>query len=505
MAMKRTKLAAALLLAFTPMGAMATNGMNMEGYGPIAVGMGGASYAYDNGNAGLINNPATLSLRASGTSRLDVAVGGLHPDVTSKMAGMPNANSEGTAYYMPAIGYVRKEGKLGWGIGMMAQGGMGTEYGATSLMSGYRSIMHGMSNGAAGTAGASGQENRSELGIGRIMVPLTYDVSESFRVGGTVDYLWGGLDLRMVMDGNTFAQFAGFGAPSALGSASGSMVSKLPLFLNPAVFGPMGACANPGGTGCINDVRWAQFDFSQGSNKMKQQATTSGWAGNIGFVWKASPTLSVGGVYHAKTNLKDMEGDANVKMNVDVQGMGNLTAKIDGKIKVIDFQWPETYGVGIAFQASDKLMLVADYKMIGWAKAMKNFRMTFTANATQSDPMAAMMVGAGASQINATLNQNWSNQNVVMVGGAYKMSNVLTLRAGLNIAGNPIPNGLMNPLFPATIKDHYAFGAGYAIDKVSSVDFSLTHAPKVSVTNANLGVTTDHSQTNWQLMYSRRF
>ena len=38
--------------------------MNMEGYGPIATGMGGASMAYDNGTAAVINNPATLGLMA---------------------------------------------------------------------------------------------------------------------------------------------------------------------------------------------------------------------------------------------------------------------------------------------------------------------------------------------------------------------------------------------------------------------------------------------------------
>lgn len=504
--MKIKTIAALLAAAGMASPVFATNGMNMEGYGPVAMGMGGAAYAYDNGTAGLINNPATLAMMASGTSRLDIAIGGLHPDVTTKMAGMPNADSDGTAYYMPAVGYVRKDGKLAWGIGMMAQGGMGTEYGTNSFLSGYRSIMSGMSKGAAGSAGNSGQENRTELGIGRVMVPLTYDVSDNFRVGGTVDFLWGGLDLRMVMDGNTFAQFAGFAAPSALGTASGSMVNKLSLFLNPKVFGPMGLCAGPGGNGCINDVRWAQFDFSEGSNGMKQQATTTGWAANIGFTWKATPTLSVGGVYHAKTSLQDMEGDANVKMNVDVQGAGNMTTTIAGKIKVVNFQWPETFGLGIAYQASDKLLLVADYKRIGWAGVMKNFSMSFTANSTQTDPMAGQMVGAGAGQLNAILNQNWDNQNIVMLGGSYRMSDPLTLRAGLSIGNNPIPGGLMNPLFPAIETNHYTFGAGYAFSKESTVDFAFSRATKVSSTNNNMGgVTTDHSQGNWQLMYSRRF
>ena len=80
--------------------AYATNGMNLEGYGPIATGMGGASMAYDNGNAAVMNNPATLGLRGQG-SRLDVALGMLgqtwKPDAATVpvqglallLAGMP--------------------------------------------------------------------------------------------------------------------------------------------------------------------------------------------------------------------------------------------------------------------------------------------------------------------------------------------------------------------------------------------------------------------------------
>ncbi len=53
--------AAALGLAFGMSStAMATNGMNLEGFGPVALGMGGSSFAYDNGTAATMNNPATI-------------------------------------------------------------------------------------------------------------------------------------------------------------------------------------------------------------------------------------------------------------------------------------------------------------------------------------------------------------------------------------------------------------------------------------------------------------
>lgn len=95
----------------------ATNGMNMEGYGPVATALGGASLAYDNGTAAVINNPATLGLM-EGDARLDLALGILGPHIkVSSPATAPNifgvpasqsAKSSATAFYMPAMGYVRR-------------------------------------------------------------------------------------------------------------------------------------------------------------------------------------------------------------------------------------------------------------------------------------------------------------------------------------------------------------------------------------------------------------
>lgn len=487
--MKLKKIAALIAIAAMSAPAFATNGMNMEGYGPVATGMGGASYAYDSGSAGMINNPATIGMMKSGTARLDVAVGGLHPDVTTRMNGMPDANSGGDAYYMPAMGYVRKDGRLTYGVGMMAQGGMGTEYGKNSLMSGYASAGYLLSNGMGGARGASGLENRSELGIGRLMFPLAYDVTDTFKLGGSVDYLWGGLDLQMVMSGAMFSRFSGFGGAPAtrLGYANGTMVQAL------GGFQAMG----------LSDVNYAQFDFSEGDNKMKQRLKTNGWAGNIGFQWQATPKLSIGGVYHAKTSLDDMEGNGKLNMQVIMGGQA-MPMSVSGKLKVVDFQWPETFGLGVAYQVNERLMLAADYKRIGWADSMKDFKMVFSASGNTG--MLAAMNGTGMT---AVMHQNWDDQNVFMFGGAYKVTDAFTLRAGINLANNPIPDDYMNPLFPAIIKNHVTFGFGYAFSNAASIDFSLAHAPSVTSRNNNDGlgtVSTDHAQSNnWQLMYSHRF
>jgi long-chain fatty acid transport protein len=134
---------------------------------------------------------------------------------------------------------------------------------------------------------------------------------------------------------------------------------------------------------------------------------------------------------------------------------------------------------------------------------MKNFSMTFTADSTQSNPLAAGF-GLGGQSVDMTLNQNWDDQNVFQIGGAYKTTPDLTLRAGLNLANNPIPDKYMNPLFPAIAKNHVTLGAGYAVSQASNLDFSYAYVPKSSATNG-AGVTVDFGGYSVQLMFGHLF
>jgi long-chain fatty acid transport protein len=454
--------------------AYATNGMNMEGYGPIATGMGGASMAYDNGTAALMNNPATLGLMPQG-NRFDLALGYLGPHVITRMPGMPDAWSSGNAYFMPALGWVQKSGAFSYGLGLFAQGGMGTEYGKESFL-----------------AAGSGERVRSELSVGRILIPLVYEVTKNFIIGASVDFVWDSLDLKMALTGAQFGDFvAGLGGKQTYGSASGSLVNAL----GGAILG-----------GQISPPAWARFDFSDDS-LFKGKANGYGAAGKIGAVLKATDRLVFGATYHSKTALTDMETDRGntISLNTNVLVPGpafNATIPITGKYTVKDFQWPQMVAAGVSWRPVDWLMLVFDYKWINWSDVMKDFKLTFNADQTQSGLAGAF--GMGGLSMDATLKQNWKDQHVFMLGAGFMPTDNLTLRVGMNYANNPIPDTYMNPLFPAIITEHYMVGAGYMFTKASSLDASFTYAPEVSVTNGQ-GVTTNHNQTNVQLMYSYRF
>ena len=459
---------------------LATNGMNLEGYGPEALGMGGASYAYDNGTAAVMNNPATLGMMKQ-DARLDLALGYLGPNITTSTdmgMGPMDADSGGTVYIMPAAGYARKSGNMVYGLGVYAQGGMGTEYEGNTFM-----------------AGMFGEDSRSELTHGRAVLPLAYNVNDKLTVGGSLDLVWAGLDLIMPM---TAAQMGVAGV-----TMDGSMAPAM---------GMMNFGNNP--------MDSAQFDFSNGSD-FSGKARGYGVAGKLGVAFKATDQLTIGATYHSKTNLNDLSADANISMAVDqfpamfggddtLNGTMNPAdfgyMTVPGKIKVVDFQWPSTYGIGAAFQATDRLMIAADVKRINWSDTMENFNLSFTADSNV--PMI------GGQTLNVHMPLNWDDQTVFALGLAYKASDPLTLRVGFNRASNPVPDNTLNPYFPATVEKHYTAGFSYQFSDTGSFHLSAAYAPEVSNTNSGGSipgyatvppVTVTHSQFNWQAMVSLDF
>jgi long-chain fatty acid transport protein len=282
----------------------------------------------------------------------------------------------------------------------------------------------------------------------------------------------------------------------------------------------------PGSSNPGSPVNWGRFDFSNNSD-FTGEAHSTGYAGKLGFVYQVSPQLTIGGVYHSKTSLGDMKtGNATVSFNANVNDavLGGTwdpfgstgtpgttysaaTIPVHGSISVKDFQWPATIALGMAYQADPKMMVVADWKHIGWKDVMANFKMTFTASGTQS----GLAAGFANSILDATLYQNWKDQDVVELGISYKTSDALTLRGGLNLSSNPIPDQYVNPLFPAIFTNHLDMGLGYALDKDSSIDASFVYAFNSKVTTPANSATSTPAITNEvggyevQIMYSHRF
>ena len=122
--------------------------------------------------------------------------------------------------------------------------------------------------------------------MGRLIAPLAYEVNPNLVVGGSVDFVWAMLDLKMAMP---LANMAGFITPTGMGN------------------GTIGTALNDLAMGGYDTAR---LDFSD-DNDFTGEAKGYGFAGKLGFTYKINPMFTVGGTYHSKTNLGDMETGTN--------------------------------------------------------------------------------------------------------------------------------------------------------------------------------------------------
>jgi len=449
--------------------AFATNGMNLEGYGAKSMAMGGTGSAYDTGNSAAMNNPATLGFMKEGTSEIGIGVRGLHPDVELTY-GPVSDKSEATAFYMPSLSYMRRDGRITWGAAILSQGGMGTDYGNDSpLFAGGMSMMRS-------PVLMSGEDIRTEVGVGRLMFPVAYKLSDDTTLGASFDVVMASMDLQMDIDGQHFAGMLGGNG----GSISGTMRNTLE-YMTSSASGPM-----------ISDVNYARFDFSNNSPWIGK-AVGFGTGLKFGFTHKLSKQVSIGASYHTQTKLADLETNKASISFTGTNGSSTIPVSLTGKIKVRDFEWPATFAAGIAFKPSEKFLIAGDVKFIDWSTVMQKFSTTFIAD--NANPNFA------GQELNVDMTQNWDDQTVWSIGVQYMASKKLALRAGASFSTNPVPDDYLNPLFPAITTDKYTCGFGYKLTDNSNIAAAFSWSPEVKATNGEQMVIS-HSQTNWSLNYT---
>ncbi|WP_217125938.1 OmpP1/FadL family transporter [Hydrogenophilus thiooxidans] len=444
----------AIALVALPVAAHATNGMNMEAFGARAGGLGGAAMAYDSGNSAVMNNPATLALRQDGAV-FGMGITRLGPDVASHVDAMGmTAQSGGTAYWMPSLSYIRTDRGWSYGVAILAQGGMGTEYAANSFLS------------------LSGLPVRSEVGFARAMFPLAKKVTDQLALAAQVDFVWAGLDMQMDMSAAQMA--AGMNAGQL--RASGSMAGML---------------------GTMPANGFARFDLSDG-NDFKQQTRGHGWAYKLGVHYQITPQWAIGAAFHSKTRLKDFSGNGTLGMGAVPPGVmqGALVMALPGHYTIQNFEWPTTWAVGVSYQPNERWMFVSDVKRLKWSETMDVFRVRFA---------------SARGDLNVEMDQKWDDQTVYMVGVEYRPRPGLALRFGYNYGKNPISARYLNPLFPATAERHYTVGLGVQVSKQDSVAAALAIAPQVTQTVPGVptmgipDVRITHSQFTVRLNWNHRF
>ncbi len=178
----------------------------------------------------------------------------------------------------------------------------------------------------------------------------------------------------------------------------------------------------------------------------------------VGVSYKVAPTVTLGAVI--KSPLK-----FNFARVGDFNG--------DGTLDDMSLQQPWVFGAGIGVKPLEKLKMAVELMYLPWNKAdgYKDF--------------------------------GWKEQWVFKVGGEYKITDKLALRAGYNYGKSPVRGSTFNTTnlqvagaecmkiigFPAIVEHHVSVGAGYNLTQNVRLDISYMHAFEntvQSVVNGNV-------------------
>ena len=196
--------------------------------------------------------------------------------------------------------------------------------------------------------------------------------------------------------------------------------------------------------------------MSSAPNQLTGKGRDDSWGFGLSLGWQGQITdkLTIGAVYNSKIDMDEMDDYAGLFAE---QG---------------DLDVPENYGIGLAFQATDDLLLAFDVQQINY-EGVKSI----------SNPLnLAAPLGA-----NNGSGFGWNDMTVYKLGAEYQWNNQLTLRAGWSHSDQPIDNDqtMFNILAPAVIEDHATIGMTYTLPQGSEISMFYMHAFENDVKGRN--------------------
>jgi len=214
---------------------------------------------------------------------------------------------------------------------------------------------------------------------------------------------------------------------------------------------------------------FAGFSTSPNDLTNKGHDTSYGYGVRIGWFGRMSEAVSLGAAYSTKIYMTEFDK------------YKGLFAEQGG------FDMPENYSVGIAFKATPKLTVLADYRRINYNDVP-----------SVGNPMAIVLncpgAGLGGTDPSACLGGSngagfgWQNVNVYKIGFEYQYNSEITLRAGYSRNDNPIgaQDVTFNILAPGVVQDHVALGFTYKTKSGGELTMFYMHAFENSVTGPSL-------------------
>jgi long-chain fatty acid transport protein len=209
---------------------------------------------------------------------------------------------------------------------------------------------------------------------------------------------------------------------------------------------------------------FAGFSTSPNDLTNKGHDTGYGYGVRVGWFGRMSDAVSLGAAYSTKIYMTEFDK------------YKGLFAEQGG------FDMPENYSVGIAFKATPKLTVLADYRRINYSDVP-----------SVGNPSGDLLQCAGGNQAfclggASGAGFGWQDVNVYKIGFEYQYDREITLRAGYSRNDNPIraQDVTINILAPGVIEDHVALGFTYTTKSGGELTMFYMHAFENSVTGSSL-------------------
>ncbi len=156
-----------------------------------------------------------------------------------------------------------------------------------------------------------------------------------------------------------------------------------------------------------------------------------GFQGNFGVLYKFNEQWSVGATYRTGSNIT-LKGDTRISLKGGsvINGLDlDTNEKSDGHT---DFEYGASWGVGVAYKPTNKLTFTYDYRENDWS----DFKWPGS-NAKFDEP--------GKFLQNIDEDPGWQRAHGYSVGTEYLLNNKITLRAGYTNESSGVPSQFENP------------------------------------------------------------
>lgn len=306
----------------------------------------------------------------------------------------------------------------------------------------------GPGGSADGTYDGNGQSNffLPEFGYIRHIGPDT--------TAGIAVYGNGGMNTEYA--NNPFAKF---------GSVGKAGINLEQLFISPSLayqldeHNALGLAVNfayqqfsAQGLGAFAQTGAQQVSISPSNVTEKGTDSSTGWGIRLGWTGQVTPDLTLGATWASKISTGKFDKYRGLFANGG------------------SFDIPENYGIGLAYKFAPAWIVAADVAEIkyGSVDSIANPLSNLTA---LGNPLGSAN-GPGFG---------WRDVTVVKLGVSYDYAPDLTLRAGYNHSGQPIPNDqtFFNILAPGVVQDHLTLGGTW---KTGSGELSLAYVHALSNT-----------------------